>query len=249
MRAARKWRIAARCTMAAALSLAAVLASGCVGERAFFISSNYSQCVPAGTESAVGLSAGTLDLKGQQGYLFYPELRNDMLATAQSDGEPERNRLILRRFEVDLDLGALGSNVGVPSQLTSFAVPATGLIEPGGALLVAGVPLVPAALATILAGKQLPIGGGLITAKVQAVADHNGSDLKSLEFEYPIQVCSGCLMSVDPAAACPSIRPAAATSNSCGLPQDDKVFCCNDPALGQRCYTQEELNALPTTTP
>lgn len=241
MRAARKGQIAARYAMAAAFSLTAVLASGCVGERAFFISANYSQCVPSDTETAVGLSVGTLDLQGARGYLFYPELRNDMLASAGTDGEPERNRLILRRFEVDLDLGVLGQGVGVPAQLTSFAVPATGLIEPGGALVVAGVPLVPAALVAILSGKQLPIGGGLITAKVQAVADHNGSDLKSLEFEYPIQVCSGCLMVSPVSADCPATQPAA-TSNSCGLPQDEKVFCCGN---GATCYSQAELSALP----
>lgn len=248
MRAARKGQIAARYAMAAAFSLTAVLASGCVGERAFFISANYSQCVPGDAENAVGLSVGTLDTQGApwivssgRGYLLYPELRNDMLASAGTDGEPERNRLILRRFEVDLDLGVLGQGVGVPAQLTSFAVPATGLIEPGGSLLVAGVPLVPAALVDILSRKQLPTGGGLITAKVQAVADHNGSDLKSLEFEYPIQICSGCLMVSNVAADCPPTQPAA-TSNACGHPQDDKVFCC---ANGATCYSQAELSALP----
>ncbi|MCK5799926.1 MAG: hypothetical protein KAI47_22200, partial [Deltaproteobacteria bacterium] len=105
MNTAWKWLLAA-----VAISF---VTTGCVEERSFFITTNLSQCAKStdGEGGSGGLAFGVLDISPsgtQLGYVFYPELQNDMVSSSSGDQEPERNRLLLRRFEVELDLGTLG---------------------------------------------------------------------------------------------------------------------------------------------
>ena len=79
-----------------------------------------------------------------------------------------------------------------------------------------------------------------IIATIQAIAQHNGSELKSTEAHYPIELCNGCL--VRDVGACPtSENPVDFSSNDCGLPQDAAVVCCTDSVAGFHCLKTSEL--------
>lgn len=249
MSAARTWL-----TATAMISLVAL--SGCVDERSFYIRANRAVCVPTDTGGAatsteeVQLGAGTLDISDdglKQGYRLFPVIVNDMVESSQNDNEPERNNLRLKRFDVELNVGQLGKLNQIPSELRSFSVLATGFIPPTSELKIDGVKVIPDAFLNFV--NTLPPGGrDLIIAKIQAVADHNGSELKSVEFEFPIEICRGCLVvsigdCVQPSGPVPT--------NGCGLAQDSPITCCTTSGF-RTCLTGDALSALPapqTPTP
>lgn len=201
--------------------------SGCVDERSFYISGNQSECVTFDTEDDNAyLASGVVDISeagDAQGYLFFPKVHNELLPTIDEDGEPERNRLNLERFEVELDFGIMGEVNSIPDELMKYSVPISGIIEPEGTATTV-INIIPGVVLGVI--KNLPAGGrGLIMAKIRAVADHNGSTLKSKEFSYAVEVCNGCL--VTDIGECSADRVVATTVvNECGLPQDGKVSCC-----------------------
>lgn len=221
----------------ALLVLGAVGSSGCVDERAFFIVENKSPCV-----SSLSLASGVLDVAGKQGYVVEPVVQNDLLSSAGTDQQPERNRLQLDKFKVSLDLGQAAA-ANVPDSLVNFEYPTSGTISPGSTLQ-AKVRVVPDALVGYL---NFPSGHRpLIIATIQAVALHNGSTIESTESHFPIELCSGCL--VRDLGACPT-EAVEYSSNECGLPQDQPVVCCTDSVAGFHCLKTSELPTGTGTTP
>lgn len=238
---------------AIALAVAGASASGCVGERSFYISQNQvpersgDSCVVPATRTSVYRGAGVLDVRAAQlglapiraGYTLYPLLVNGFAPTANDDKQPERNAIMVQGFEVELDLGPW-SGAGVPVELTSFSVPFGKRMEPGAeagtavdvisgslarymAPIVAGTPEA-ATLAT----------GPVVKATVRAYGDHNGVRVESYDFVYPITLCSGCL--VQELAECPTPGGGTVLQPSlCGDPQDGSVSCCRHPTLGFTC--------------
>ncbi len=218
---------------AAILSMV-VTVSGCLDDdRAFYIVENQlpgSSC----TFSANAGNAnprGILDLEGKQGYWMYPLLYNALLSTEQwGDGEPERNIMFMRGFEVELDLGDIPGSYS--KDLLSFYDPSSGTLEPEG-YLISRVKVVPDRLSSQM--PTIPKGlSALVMASVRAVATHGEKTKKSAEFLFPIDVCSGCL--VDFRETCPTSKDKIMT-NDCGLPQDTPVTCCNDTYVGFTCFT------------
>lgn len=236
MTAASKPRHLLQLSRVALLVSTALAVTACVEERAFFITGNYSEC---SENTGATTASGVLDINGAQGYYFFPELRSELAATTDEDGEPERNMLTIDGFEVDLDVPEAIAD----SSLTKTFSYASGLLEPnGGTLRFSNVPIISKELVS-----QFPLGEGnevVVLAKIRARAKHNGSTLKSVEFSYPIRVCRGCL--VTDLGDCPSTAVEGVTTNSCGLPQDSPVVCCTQAASGNRvCLDAEQLGSLP----
>jgi hypothetical protein len=208
--------------------------SGCVGERALAIIQNQvpqTGCEIPGQDTDIYRPSGLLDVRGDQGYILFPLMRNDMLPSAGLDGQPERNRVYLRRFEIELEVeDAVGSDV--PGQLTNFSVPISAEMVPGQ-LRSSLVKVIPDLLVPFLV---VPEGfRPTVTATVKVVADHHGNEIESPEFVYPIEICDGCLVTV--LDACPGTVQDEINfvSNECGIPQDTGVACCNDPSRGFIC--------------
>lgn len=226
-----------------ALLLAASTLGGCVDERAFYMTLAASACDSSGRTPARGI----LDVNGKVGYRIYPNLQNDLTATAGS--QPERNRLVLRRFEVDIDVSGLGpdaaARVRAQSPL-SFDLEATAVIQPASSVSLSGVPIIADSL---IASLEFPtnISPVVIVSKIRAVADHNGAEIKSVELSFPVELCRGCL--ITDLGACADLKQpsqGASVTNECGLPQDTRVGCCDTTAPTPRCLTKDEISALPT---
>ncbi|MBK8479745.1 MAG: hypothetical protein IPL40_00995 [Proteobacteria bacterium] len=253
-------RSRARGAAASIIALAAALASvsACVGERSFYIAQNQlpersgGSCVIPATRSSVYRGSGVLDVRAAQlglpairaGYRLYPLLVNDLLPTKNNDDQPERNAILVKGFDVELDLGPW-SGVGVPEELTTFSVPFGKRMEPGAEAGTA-VDIISGTLARLMA----PIvaatpdtatlrSGPIVTATVRAYGDHNGSRVTSYDFVYPVTLCSGCL--VQELTDCPAAGVEAALQPSlCGDPQDGPVSCCRHPTLGFTCLAGTE---------
>lgn len=103
MRRANPWMLV--------LTLLAPVATGCVDdERFFYIIQNQEPgdgCKVPLDEGAIARAAGTLDVMGGYGYRMFPLIKNTMTSTTTGDKQPERNRLVVRRFEIELDLSEL----------------------------------------------------------------------------------------------------------------------------------------------
>lgn len=215
-----------------ALILASALGSaGCVDDdKMFYIRQNLTPsagCELAATGS-VGLAAGTLDVSGGKSYEMYPVVVNDMVATEPQDGEPERNRLHMRGFEVSLDVP-----IPIPDELANFFRPATSTIDPGGTWILKGLSAIPYTTAQAL---NIPAGQYLdVTVNLRAVAKRSGDDMESATFPFVVAVCNGCL--VDFRAQCPADDDATIKRNACGRPQDEKVTCCPEATSSElKCF-------------
>jgi hypothetical protein len=226
------------------LLLALSALSGCVDERSFYMTTAVSPCVSDGLERV----RGTLDVRGGQGYAVPLTMTNQLLPTA-IDGEPERNRLVLKRFEVDLDLSIL-NNLNSSETLDSIAaghrsfdVLATAAINPSASVTINGVPVIPTGLVRNLKYPS-ELEEFVILVKIRAVAEHNGAELKSAEFEYPVLLCRGCL--VTDLGKCSGIGSAQANAvtNNCGLPQESRVACCDLDSSNPVCLNKDDLAAL-----
>lgn len=215
-----------------------VLAAGCVGERSFYISQNQvpsSSCTVSSSESSeLYLPRGLLDISVDKGYYVYPLVNSALQASSSEDGEPERNNLFIREFKVEVDLGIVPGTYS--AELTNFTVPQSGILRPGG-MRAFSVKVLKDELIARLDESKIAAFRPTITVKIQAVGELGGSTLESMPFYFPIELCSNCL--VTRLNTCPETGatewPKLSQSNSCGVPQDALVQCCDDSQKGLIC--------------
>lgn len=220
--------------LAVTLIASAMLSSGCIDEaRVFYIRQNQvpsSGCKIA-TTTTIYNPMGLLDVSVDMGYWFYPLLENKLTSTASGDGEPERNALTLKGFEVELDLQGMEKTAGwtIKEEQLKFWLPASGYLTPKGAL--AGrIKVIPDWLAKAMhvpVKAQKTAGGWpVIYAVVTAVASKTGSEVESSAFVYPIEICNGCLVDLRKQCVEDLSKDKTVLTNYCGLPQDSSVTCC-----------------------
>ena len=222
-----------RTALIAALLASAVLSSACVDEaRIFYIRQNQvpSSGCQISTTTTIYNPMGLLDISVEMGYWFYPLLEN-ALTTTSGDGEPERNALILKGFEVQLDLQGMENTAGwnIKQEQLKFWLPASGYLGPGGKL--AGrIKVIPDWLAKEMRkpikAQQQPGGWPVVYAIITAVAAKTGSEVESATFVYPIEVCNTCLVDMRSKCLEDVTKDKTVLSNYCGLPQDQPVTCC-----------------------
>jgi hypothetical protein len=184
-------------------------------------------------EETVYQGSGTLDVSivrsdFHSAYLFFPLIENNLPGTGTPN---DPNQIHVTAFDVDIT--TIGSATPGAQQVMSsadpallhFQVPWSGGVSSNGGHISAAVEAVPVDLAVQLASAGgLGSGPGLrLNLKVAARGTTNsGRSLVSDPFDYPIEVCNGCL--VGNVAPCP-YKPAN-TGNPCNPAQDDVVDCC-----------------------
>lgn len=166
-------------------------------------------------------------------YLFFPLIENNLSGT---QGASDPNQIQLTGF--DVDISQIGSSTPAAAQVLSnaeqqgllrFRVPWSGGVKSNGGHITAVVQAVPVELAL-----QLASNGGLdarpsltLNLRIQALGTTNsGRSLTSDPFNFPLEVCSGCL--VGNVAPCPFTTPLVSPGNACNPAQDDVVDCCTE---------------------
>jgi hypothetical protein len=182
---------------------------------------------------------GTLDLSIVRSdfttaYFFFPLIENNL--PASTGGGLDSNQIQLSGFNVDIKPSGTASDAvkavfASPdaSPYLHFQVPWSGGVSSGGGQLSASVAAFPVPLA-----QQLLAQGGIgaapsltVNLRVQAIGVTNsGTSMQSDPFDYPVQVCAGCLVqNVQP---CPFLATPANLGNACNPAQDQVVDCCTD---------------------
>jgi hypothetical protein len=222
-----------RSTLLSGLLVATVwLGSGCVEDGSFYILQNQvpgTGCV-IGTSTTTYRPQGVLDISGRQGYQLFPLMVNDLLSTAAVDKQPERNRLAVTGYKVKLDMGTFPGSF--PSNLLDFFASGSASITPGGGMTAGQVEVIPTQLVQML---NIPANiQPVVEVEVTVVATKTGVETESAAFNYAVKLCNGCL--VDFRDTCPSSTDTTIISNTCGIPQDEAVTCCEDSKKMVLCY-------------
>lgn len=208
-----------------------LMSSGCVdAEAMFFISGvKYQGCEALSVDSPE-LAKGTMDLRYACNYLAVLELGNQLVRR----GDETKLQLETSRISVEsVDVEILAAD---ESPINAFTYPTTGFIDPAtgsspgrglsGALLVDG------GTSAMLAEQ----GGGLYIIRIVAHGRTlGGDDITTRPFDFPLEVCIGCLCFEPSNDTC--VASEGSPSDQCFFPQDTGFDCrwlnghtCSEPA-------------------
>jgi hypothetical protein len=210
----RKQRI--RLCWTAALALAA----GCTTESGESMVILHNQvpgegCILSGDPADTFVSRGVIDVAASEGYVFTPVVESRI---ARND------RLIaLRGADVELSFPDSFS-ADVDEGLIRFSQAFSGTIDPLGTVGL-GFVIIPRGLLDEIAGR-LNGGSVQVTAEVVVFGDLDGSDVESVPFIYPVDVCEDCLK-ID-RGECSALPDdfEAEQGGACNPLQDDVADCC-----------------------
>lgn len=228
--------------------------AGCVadnGGEGFTIVSNEAVGAAAAT-CAVNPSAtgpfqprGEISTRSPSGYVFTPVLQSNI--TSLSAGDTLQRTITLQGANIELTVSAL--TIGHPDGTFTHATPPTlmgtdgkflsqfsGSIAPGG---ITGSLFEIIPVTTIAAIKQAAGAGATdtidaeVTANIKPFGEMGGSRVDGHPFQYPVSVCSNCV--IRDLGACP--MAATNPGNPCNVFQDGVVDCCES-ANGLLCPAQ-----------
>ena len=230
-------------TMAAGLILlgAGLLETSCVDNlSSVFIYGvmdlDSTQCLAQPTTTSVLLASGTLDRVFSSGYQAAFLVGNHLT----SRGSREKLRTETSRLQIT---GAHVTLYGTTGYTTSFDTPATGLVNPATGT----DPGLAAVFARIVREQDFANLGpdGQMIARIKILGTTlGGQDLESGDFDYPISICTGCLVTypssaIDAATGlCDTAADTMTETNLCFFGQDAPFPCtlcastndvCSDP--------------------
>ncbi|MBK8252525.1 MAG: hypothetical protein IPK82_07635 [Polyangiaceae bacterium] len=213
-------------------------APGCVdAEAPFFIIGVKAQTCDATSIDGANLGSGALDVRYNCNYYAILELGNQLVKR----GDETKLQIETSRISVtSVDVQIFAEDGVTPVQNSAgnaqFSFPVTGFIdpasgtEPGRGL--AEALLIDPGTAFALANS----GGGKVIARVVARGRTlGGDDLKTRPFDFPIDVCLGCLCFAPTDDAC--VNSEAGPEDDCLINQDFQFDCrwigrnCNEPAI------------------
>ncbi len=215
-----------------ALVILAVAASGCTeGGRPLVILQNLAPeegCQFPAQAGADRITRGRIDVQAEGGYVFGALVQNNAVGLSDNPGA---RLAAIEGADVELTLQEGFTPAGDPSADLSFTTNFGGAIEPDGGLASFGfIILTKQFMDTYLAPSPDLAPGALleINARITIFGQMGGSNTESVPFNYPIEVCNGC-MTVD-VGACADL-PAdfqALEGGICNTLQDVPLECCDD---------------------
>jgi hypothetical protein len=206
-------------------------------------------CAVPTTLSAEYRATGILDVAlvpndATVGYAVFPVLQNNLPGpSGGQSGDP--NRIRLMSYEIDVAVAddapeaiksmfstftTSGPN-GAPDQLIHYGGLTSGSVASGGGNTSSGVTGVPGDLARYIRGTGILQNGGApfhLLPRIRFVGATTNRTVTSDPFDFPILVCSGCLISnavEGKVPICPTLSTPN-TGNPCNVAQDNSVDCC-----------------------
>jgi hypothetical protein len=220
-------------------AIAAPTGNGCVqAESPFFIRSAKVLSCETTTADSDDLAAGVMDVRYSCNYTAFLELGNQLVRRGDPDKlQTETSRISVTSFDVEV-LGVDGA------QLSAFSLPATGFVDPGNGTEpgygLSGTTLVDGKGALGARAQLQANQGGFITARLVAYGRTLGGDgVKTRPFDFPINVCDGCLCSVPADDDC--VMAADTPKAACFIPQDAPFDCR---FIGADCSTAGTCGVL-----
>ena len=197
------------------------------------------------TDETVYRGEGYLDLSlvsagAQSAYWIFPLVVNNL--PASDTGGPDGNEIDVHSFAVDItpspqgrlppNVQALFDHLNDPSMgnpaLLHYSLPWAVTIKSGGGKAATAVNGFSVALAQqVLATGDVGVSATsmLVNVRTRIFGTTNTQDIESDPFDFPINVCNGCLVaSVQP---CPVAVKPSNPGNACNVAQDEPVDCCS----------------------
>jgi hypothetical protein len=206
-----------------------------------------TQCVYTADPTLPELGSGVLDVALRSSYNATILVGNQLLPQANPDqARTESNRVVLQDAVVTVttagDVSSGGSTISGGTQLLSYTDIISGFVDPSlGATPSYGLVTVNIlAFDRVMTALPVPTNGGTITlvshVKIQGQT-LGRTNVETNEFDFPIDVCSGCLVSFpagseNPVLPLPNCQGSLMSSGGngtivqpCALGQDQTVDC------------------------
>lgn len=185
------------------------------------------QCV-ARSDARVMRSRGILDTWVRNNYFMFPKLENYLLSTRAAFGElyGENHNVQIMGAHVSYEYPSGLAAATVTALSGSRFIAAAGSVQPTE-LGVTTFPAIPTEVGNVLAVEPAVRGGDgiplLVKVRIEGrLAD--GTIVKSNEFQYPVDICFGCLYMVV-SDDCTNLSDAQDMRPPCIIGQDDGVDC------------------------
>tara|TARA_R110002073_G_scaffold320759_3_gene496416 strand:+ start:48624 stop:49382 length:759 start_codon:yes stop_codon:yes gene_type:complete len=188
--------------------------------------------VPTGEEASF-LSSGIIDVAASSGYIFTPLVESRAVEDDATDRRTFLDGAVVKLKFADefFDAGTLTRLE--EEGLSYFTQPFTGSIASNSTAALK-FEIVPKRL---LEEMQANLGDGeitRITAEIELRGSIDGGDVNSPTYNYPIEVCNGCL-SNDLGLCADLATDEIRTGGACQEKQDGVVDCCTDAVGEQVC--------------
>ncbi|MBP9084981.1 MAG: hypothetical protein KBG15_02640 [Kofleriaceae bacterium] len=207
--------------------------AGCAqdgGDKTILITNNMvpaDMCLLMPTETGPFRGAGTLDLAGSGGYLFFPLIKN---LTSSNNGTLTSNRTFFAEgFRITLSSPDPVTQAAIADRdsytiLTGFSV------APDNSLFGASVQVLSSPVVEALVARLAKFESTQIVASVEVIGTLSGDQVSSNAFDFPITVCIQCLVTdLGPCDMLDSAFTVTSPGNSCNPGQDQAVQCCSTP--------------------
>lgn len=215
---------------ALALSLGACTAGN--GDEAILITKNVvagDACSFSSAASEAGLLHGTINVHSPNGYRLHPQMLSRIEAR---EGFEDQRTILTKGAHVDITFAdpAL-ANVG-GGALTKFDSLFSAPLLPNGGVTDGAFEAIPAALLDAIAtAKGTASFRTELIVKATVFGEMAGDEVTSNEFQFPVTVCSDCVVNVlvdanNVALACPVMMETLNKGNACNVFQDGLVDCC-----------------------
>jgi len=228
---------------------AALTSSSCVdNDSSFFIYGvmdiTHSQCIAKPDSSASLIPEGTLDRRFADGYQAAFLVGSHLTQR----GSREKLRTETARLSIT---GAHITLYGTQGAVIEFDTPATGLVNPASSTD-PGLAAVFARLVRYDDMAKLGVDGQMI-ARIKIIGTTlGGQDIESAVFDYPIKLCTGCLIvyppdALGPEGLCDQVSDSANTSDNpiCFFGQDTYFPCSVCQATDDACLDPNQLGNMP----
>jgi hypothetical protein len=208
--------------------------AGCIDNwQSFFVRDNKRLGEPPGCEmptdpNATSLLGGVLDVSIRYSYAAYLFTENGLIARADPGRAiAESNGIFVHGAYLNYEPDPL-----CPAAMPAIETRFSNFIDPGGSATI-GVGIVPDAIGQAIAGTVATCPGGVMNIVVTVEMfgqTQAGIDVITQPFDYPITVCSRCLVGCPVGLSCVLGCPCAATDPEvgelpCNAGQDDVLDC------------------------
>ena len=233
------------------LVLVSLLLVGCVdeGDEGMTVINNSASdtCTFSGAKDQAFRSHGTIWTESPAGYVFTPLVESRL---TQLEGTDEAQRTIsITGANVSLEVKSatienadgsfssttvpLGPTEAQFSSLFSASLPPSGTVN-------VDFELIPrSTLRTIAMTAGTNILEAEVLATVRILGKFNGDDIESVPFQFPVTVCTDCVVNVT--GPCTEFTGTPRSSgNACNPFQDGIIDCCQSDARGLVCPAEAE---------
>lgn len=212
------------------------------GDKTILITNNQAapvdMCLLMPIETGPFRSSGTFDVLAPGGYLMLPQIKN--LASSNGGTLTANRTFFAEGFRIALSSPNAETQAAIAA-ISNYSIPKGFTVPPDDSLFVSSLQLLPANVISAIAGTVTGNNRVSITAKVELVGKAGGDQVTSNSFDFPIEICRGCLVrDLGPCDMLDSTFMPTVKGNSCNPGQDEPVQCCTAgggsvcPAIGTK---------------